>query len=44
MITQWKKPLKEQLTDFFSTSKPSAVIDEKLVEKPYQKIGQVEMD
>ncbi len=43
-ITQWKKQLKEQLTDFFSTAKPTTGTDEKLTEKLYQKIGQLEME
>src|SRR5690606_33206711 len=39
-INQWKKQLKEQLKDFFSTSKPAPQEDSKLVAQLYQKVGQ----
>ncbi len=43
-ITLWKKQLKEQLNDFFSTGKPTVVKDEKLMDTLYQKIGRLEME
>ena len=38
-INQWKKQLKEQLKDFFSTRKPAPQEDNKVVAQLYQKIG-----